>query len=213
MRLLWKLFGPGNGSSPGTGPESLGQQLRELERRAETASFGTGWTYLNRAGELCFKAQDTVKAVRYFGRAIDVLLEDQQPEPARGVAKKVIRIHPAAVRTLCTLTWLDLAARQPASAILSLRCYADAAKEGGKEELAAEEIFTMARLTSNDAFLTESIEVLTDFGFTTYSLQAKEWLAEGGSEDSKGEAEEVARYCLHAAVGSNALKKAEGAIA
>ena len=213
MSLLDKLFGSRNGPSPEAGPENLGQELRDLERRAEAASLGAGWTHLNRAGDLCLKAQDTVKAVRYFGQAIDALLEDEQPEPARGVAKKVIRVHPEAVRTLCTLTWLDLAARRPASAVLSLRSYADAAKRGGREDLAAEQIFIMARFTADNAFLTESIEVLTDLGFTTYSIQAKEWLAEGGSEDSKGEPEELARLCLNAAVGSNALRRSEGAVA
>jgi hypothetical protein len=162
---------------------------------------------------MCLKAGDTVKAVKYFGQAIDSLLEDQQPEPARGVAKKIIRVHPQAVRTLCTLTWLDLAARQPASAVLSLRSYADSAKRGEREDLAAEQIFTMARFTSDEAFLTEAGEVLSDLGFTTYSLQVKDWLAEGGSEDSRGAPEELARYCMSAAVGSNALRRAEGAIA
>lgn len=213
MSFFDKLFGSGNSPSDGNVPKNLGQELRDLERRAEAAAWGTGWTHLNRAGDICLKAQDTVKAVKYFGQAIDALLEDDQPEPARGVAKKVIRVHPEAVRTLCTLTWLDLSARQPASAVLSLRSYADAAKRGGREDLAAEQIFTMARFTANNSFLTEAIEVLTELGFTTYSIQVREWLAEGGSADSKGEPEALAKYCLSAAVGSNALKRAEGALA
>ena len=213
MSLLGKLFGSGDGGSGGSGPGNLGQDLRDLERRAEAAPLGAGWTHLNRAGDMCLKAGDKVKAVKYFGQAIDSLLEDEQPEPARGVAKKIIRVHPEAVRTLCTLTWLDLAARQPASAVLSLRCYADAAKRGGREDLAGDQLFTMARFTSDKAFLTEAIEVLSDLGLTTYSIQVKEWLAEGGSEDSKGGADALARYCLSAAVGSNALRRAEGAVA
>jgi len=213
MSLFDKLFRSGNEPSREKGSECLGQDLRDLERRAADAPMGAGWTHLNRAGDMCLKADDTVKAVQYFGKAIDALLEDGQPEPARGVAKKVIRVHPEAVRTLCTLTWLDLAARQPTSAVLSLRCYADAAKRGGREDLAAEQIFIMARFTDNDSFLTEVVEVLSDLGFTTYSIQVKEWLARGGSEDSKGDPDALAKYCLSAAVGSNALKRAEGALA
>jgi hypothetical protein len=213
MSLFDKLFGSKDGSSEGNHPSGLGQELRDLESRAEAAQIGTGWTHLNRAGDICLKAGDTIKAIKYFGQAIDALLEDEQPEPARGVAKKVIRVHPTAVRTLCTLTWLDLAARQPASAVLSLRSYADAAKRGSREDLAAEQIFTMARFTADKAFLTEAVEVLTELGFTTYTIQTKEWLAEGGSEDSKGEPDALAHYCLCAAVGSNALRNAEGAMA
>jgi hypothetical protein len=213
MSLFGKYFGSENDNSKGSGSGNLSQNLRDLERRAEAALLGTGWTHLNRAGDMCLKAGDKVKAVKYFGQAIDSLLEDELPEPARGVAKKIIRVHPGAVRTLCTLTWLDLAARQPASAVLSLRCYADAAKRGSREDLAAEQVFTMARLTASEAFLTEAGEVLADLGFTTYSLQVKDWLAEGGSEDCGGEPEDLARVCLSAAVGSNALRKAEGALA
>jgi hypothetical protein len=209
MSFLGKLFGAANRGSVGDGSEGLGQEMRDLERRAEAATLGTGWTHLNRAGDICLKAGDTVKAVKYFGQAIDSLLEDEQPHPARGVAKKIIRVHPEAVRTLCTLTWLDLAARRPASAVLSLRSYADAAKLGGRENLAAEPIFTMARFTSDEAFLTEAGEVLTDLGFTTYSLQVKGWLSEGGSEDSKGEDEDLSHRCLSAAVSSNLLRRAE----
>lgn len=213
MGLLGKLFSAGNGRPEDVTPENLGQSLRELERRAEAAPMGTGWTHLNRAGDLCLKAGDKIKAVKYFGQAIDALLEDGQPEPARGVAKKVIRVHPEAVRTLCTLTWLDLAARQPASAVLTLRSYADAAKRGGREDLAAEQVFTMARFTSDKAFLTEAVEVLKDMESTTFSIQVQEWLEVGGSDDSKGDADALATYCLSAAVGANALKRAEGSAA
>jgi hypothetical protein len=213
MGLLGKLFNGRNSRPVEVTPENLGHLLRDLERRAEAAPMGTGWTHLNRAGDLCLKAGDKVKAVKYFGQAIDALLEDGQPEPARGVAKKVIRVHPEAVRTLCTLTWLDLAARQPASAVLTLRSYADAAKRGGREDLAAEQVFTMARFTADRAFLTEAVEVLKDMSSTTFSIQATEWLEAGGSEDSKGEPEALAQYCLSAAVGANALKRAEGASA
>ena len=59
---------------------------------------------MNRAGDLCLRAGDRVRALRYYGRAIDALLGDGQPEAARGVANKIIRVHPDAIRTLCTLT-------------------------------------------------------------------------------------------------------------
>lgn len=206
MALFGKIFGSGNSQTE----PNLAQILRDLERRSKEAHFGAGWTHLNRAGDLCLKAGDTVKAVQYFGQAIDALLEDGQPEPARGVAKKIIRVHPKAIRTLCTLTWLDLVARQPASAVLSLRSYADASRGDEKEALTAEQVFTMARLTPNEAFLTEAAEVLSDLGYATYAAQVREWLAERGSPDAKVDPDRLAFLHLNAAIGSNALRKAEG---
>lgn len=213
MSLFGKLFGSGNGPAGRKGPANLGQHLRDLERKSEAASLGMGWTFLNRAGDACLKAGDRVKAVKYFGQAIDSLLEDEQPEPARGVAKKIIRVHPEAVRTLCTLTWLDLAARQPTAAVRSLKDYAAAAKRGSREDLAADQISAMAQITADGAFLEEAESILRGMGYTTASLQVKDWISEGGSPDSKGEADALAHYCLSAAVGSNALRRAEGAVA
>ena len=60
------------------------------------------------AGDLCMQAKKTERALGYYGRAIDAYLHDGRPELARGVAQKLIRVHPGAVRTYCTLTWLDL---------------------------------------------------------------------------------------------------------
>ncbi len=213
MGLLDRLFGSGGEKAQEVSAENLGQYLRDMERKAEAAPMGTGWTFLNRAGDVCLKFNDTIKAVKYFGQAIDALLEDEQPEPARGVAKKIIRVHPEAVRTLCTLTWLDLAARQPAAAVLSLGEYSKAAVRAGREDLASEQVYTMARFTGDEAFLQEAAEVLKDLGASTYAIQVREWLEEGGSKDSHGEPEALGRYCLSAAVGSNALRRAEGAVA
>lgn len=208
MSFLKRLFGTDDGRGEDIRPENLGRHLRDLERKAEEAPLGTGWTFLNRAGDVCVRVGDTVRAVAYFGRAIDVLLEDEQPEPARGVAKKLIRVHPEAIRTLCTLTWLDLAARQPAAAVLSLGEYAKAALQAGKEDLAADQVYTMARLTRDKAFLQEAVEVLAELDAESYAKKVEEWLKEGGSEEAKGDPDALVRYCLTAATGSQTLKKA-----
>ena len=89
--------------------------LTDLEEQAAAAESGFRWVPLNRAGDLCDRAGARARALQYYGRAIDAMLEDGQPEPARGLATKIVRIHPDAVRTLCTLTWLDLAPHHMAS--------------------------------------------------------------------------------------------------
>jgi hypothetical protein len=213
MSFLKRIFGSDGRGHHEIRPENLGRHLRDLERKAKEAPLGTGWTFLNRAGDVCVKSGDIVRAVTYFGQAIDTLLEDEQPEPARGVAKKLIRVHPQAVRTLCTLTWLDLAARQPASAVLSLGEYAKAAARAGKEDLAADQVYTMARFTKDKAFLQEAAEVLTELDADGYAEKVHEWMEAGGSDDARGDPEALARFCISAAVGSNVLKKAEGAMA
>jgi len=59
---------------------------------------------------------------------------------------KLIRVHPGAVRTLCTLLWLDLGARHMATALMHLRDYIEAAIRVEMQPLAGAQIFEMARL-------------------------------------------------------------------
>ena len=154
-----------------------------------------------------------MRALRYFGEAIDTLLMDEQPEPARGVAKKIIRVHPEAVRTLCTLTWLDLAARQTAAGILDLRKYVEAAKRGGREDLAAEQILEMARNCRDEDFLGEAAKALEDLGDAKNARQVRAWVKNGGSKEAPEDPQELSTACFRAAMGSNAQRKAEGALA
>ncbi|MEE2900180.1 MAG: hypothetical protein VX815_17095, partial [Gemmatimonadota bacterium] len=69
-------------------------------------------------GDFALGAGDRARALKYYGHAIDAFLEDDQREAARGVANKLIRVHPEVVRTLCTLTWLDLGARCRSSRVI-----------------------------------------------------------------------------------------------
>ena len=117
MSFLSKIFGSGEQPQKQSGP-SLEARLEKLEAQAQREAAGFQGMPLNRAGDLCLEAGDKNRALSYYGRAIDALLEDQQREAARGVANKIIRVHPGAVRTLCTLTWLDLASHHLATALL-----------------------------------------------------------------------------------------------
>ncbi len=191
----------------------LEKALKDLETQAKQASPGTRWVLFNRAGDASLRAGDRLRALRYFGRAIDTLLEDDQPEPARAVAKKVIRLHPEAIRTLCTLTWLDLASQKTDLALESLGEYVKVAQEGQKEKMACGHIREMARLVSDEQFRDGAAMALEELGCPVDADVVKGWRESGGSPDAPENAEELYRLCMKAAIGSNEKMKAKGALA
>jgi tetratricopeptide (TPR) repeat protein len=185
-------------------PANWEEELEAFEREARRAPRAFQGTPLNRAGDLCLRAGDRQRALRYYGRAIDALLGDGQPEAARGVANKIIRVHPEAIRTLCTLTWLDLGSRHGATALMHLRDYVAAAQRGRQEYLAADQIFAMARVMPSDEFLASAADALDQLGFAERASEVRAWLMdEAGSPDAIHDDDRLARHCLSAAVGSN----------
>ncbi len=195
-------------SSP-RGPAGWRREVDALELEAERASRAFQGTPLNRAGDVCLRAGDRDLALSYYGRAIDALLEDGQREAARGVANKIIRVHPEAIRTLCTLTWLDLAARHMATALLHLRDYVKAARRGGQEFITAEQVFLMAYVAPQEEFLAAAADALDTLGFSDRAAKVREWVTSGGSPDKITDSEKLATHCLNAAVGAN-LKGRKG---
>lgn len=179
------------------------KEVEALEREAEKVSRAFQGTPLNKAGDICLRAGERDVALTFYGRAIDALLEDGQREAARGVANKIIRVHPEAIRTLCTLTWLDLAARHMATALLHLRDYVEAAKKGGQEFLTAEQVFLMASVAPQEEFLAAAADALDHLGFADRAATVRNWVASGGSPDRIIHAEQLATYCLRTAVGVN----------
>ena len=182
--------------------------LADLEAEAARAPLGFRGSSLNRAGDLCLKAGDRSRALQYYGQAIDAMLEDGHREPARGMAKKIIRIYPEAVRTLCTLTWLDLASRHTAMALVHLQEYLKAAKAGGRADLARDQILEMARTVTPRDFLNAAAEGLKA---EDDAAQVRDWAMSGGAPDAVSDPDELATFCMRAAVGSNAARREEGA--
>jgi hypothetical protein len=163
-------------------------------------------------GDAYLKSGDRVRALRHFGKAIDSLLEDDQPEPARAVAKKVIRLHPEAVRTLSTLTWLDLASMKTPTAIESLRAYVSGAREGGQEKLAIAQVLEMARVYGQPSFLEAALEGLETLGGSREADQVKEWMAQGSAPTAPKDQKTLYALCLKAAAGSNVKMKDKGTV-
>lgn len=193
-------------SESGSGIDDLEKRLEQLERESDTADAGFQWGPLNRAGDLCLRSGDRGRALTYYGRTIDTLLADEQREAARGVANKIIRIHPGAVRTLCTLTWLDLAARHMATALLHLRDYVESARRAGREGITADQVLEMARTIPDDEFLGAAADALDQLDFPDKAGVVREWLRAGGSPDALTDQDDLAAHCLAAAIGSNARR-------
>lgn len=189
-------------SSSGSNPSGWRHRLSELDKAAERAAPGYQGTPLNRAGDLCLKGGEQDRALEYYGRAIDAFLEDGQPEAARGVANKIIRIHPGAVRTLCTLTWLDLAAAHNATALIHLGEYKEACLRAHRESLAADQILDMARVSAQRELIDAAADALDQLGFPDEGARARRWAKEGGSPDALTDSEALSEHCIRAAVGS-----------
>jgi len=200
MSFLSRLFG--NSDSAGS-PKDIDAELTRLEREAENAHPGYVGTAFNKAGDLALKAGQGERAVSYYGRAIDAFLEDRQRELARGVANKIIRVRPSAIRTLCTLTWLDLAAQHQAMALLHLRDYARAAEDGGVGIRAATQVYGMARISADSQFVEAAADTLDMFGFPNRAREVRRWTVGQGSPGAISDEEELNNACLEAAIRSN----------
>jgi tetratricopeptide (TPR) repeat protein len=210
MNRFSRWFRSDASSSDGKKRGDWDQQIADLEAEAKRAPLGFKGTPLNRAGDLCLKVGDRNRALEFYGRAIDSLLEDGQPEAARGVAKKIIRVHPGAIRTLCTLTWLDLASQHTATALIHLRDYTEAAKNGSREAIAADQIFQMATVTQDSEFLGEAARSLRALGAKREAGKVHRWVKAGGSPDSFSDDQELAEVCMRAAGGIYAKRVEPG---
>jgi hypothetical protein len=209
MAFLSRLFGSKDkerGRPKAQG--GLTQRLARLEQEAQNAAPAYVGTSYNRAGDVALREGDSDRAMTYYGRAIDSFLEDEQPEAARGVANKIIRLRPQAARTLCTLMWLDLAAKHSATALLHLRDYVESAKAAKQSALAASQIYDMARIVPDPEVLGAIADALDGLDFSDQAAEVRGWEGEGGSPTAVKDADELAALCMKAAARSN--EKSEG---
>lgn len=203
MSFLSRLFGAKGGSAEPEG--KLLERLERMEAEAATAPPAYVGSVYNRAGDVALGASDRERALGYYRRAIDAFLGDAQREAARAVANKIVRIMPGAVRTRCTLTWLDLASRHTATALLHMRDYVASASR--EPDLAAHQIFAMARIVPDPDFLAAVADALVGLGFPQQAKEVRGWVEQHGSPDAITDAEELANTCLMAAVRSNERRR------
>jgi len=208
MSFLSRLFGAKDEPTKSEG--KLQDRLERLEAEAAKAAPAFVGSTFNRAGDLALRGGDVERAMGFYGRAIDALLEDGQREAARGVANKIIRVHPNAVRTLCTLTWLDLAAKHTATALLHLRDYVEAAKAAHATSIAADQLHAMARLVKDVEFLGAVADALDGLDYAPRAAEVRDWAVAGGSPHAVSDPQELAAACLRSAMQSNQRSKGEG---
>jgi len=207
----------GGGSSGSLSPPELERALEALEEEAAEAKPGFEGQAFKEAADLCVRAGETERALTYLGRAIDAYLEDEQPEAARAVARRLIRLHPRAIRTLCTITWLDLAGGYLGDALLHLGEYVEASRRGERQEICRNQILEMARIVNDEQFCMSAAEGLQDLGFPDDAVRVRGWAgaagdagrrppgpdsSEPGPEGLKSDRERRLR-CFEAAVGAN----------
>ena len=177
--------------------------LADLEAEAKAAESGFRWVPLNRAGDLCERASNRAQALYYYGLAIDAMLEDGQSEPARGLATKIVRIHPTAVRTLCTLTWLDLAAHHMASVVVHLNEYVASARKADRQELAGEQVYMMAHVTADAEFRAAVADALDALECMDDAARVRLWAEAGQAPHDEESPDDWGDLCLSHALGSN----------
>lgn len=144
--------------------QRLEQELKALERQAVTASPGYETQFLNRAGNLCVEAGEPMRALSYYGRAIDAYLESGRFSAAEVLCQKLLRISPDAVRARCTLAWLAIGKGYRSTVEQELADYVGAARKAGTEGLAAKQLRMMAEAATGDELREVIAEHLLDLG-------------------------------------------------
>lgn len=139
-------------------------ELRSLEERAEAAPPDIRGRALNAAGDRCVQAAELDRALRYYGRAIDVYLQIDRPRSAAAMCRKVLRVAPHVVRARRTLTLLAIGEGYIGDAHQQVEEYVGAAKQKGEHGLAVAVLRLMADLVGDGEFRGHLVEKLDELG-------------------------------------------------
>ncbi len=122
-------------------------ELTALEGKAETVRVpGADAPFYNAAGDLCAVVEDELRAMEYYGRAVDAYLNAERWEAAAAMCRKILRSQPASVRARCTLSWLAIGKGFVTDAQAQITDYAEAAYLFGRESLAASQLRRMGEV-------------------------------------------------------------------
>ena len=117
--------------------------LRDVNSSLATAAPRERASLLKRAGDICVGLDEPRRALAWYGRAIDQLLELGEGTDAARLCRLIIFVQPNAVRARSTLTWIDLGTGRQDAAIEELRAYAQASRVAGQNALAADQLEAM----------------------------------------------------------------------
>ena len=140
-------------AAPALGP-TLESVLANMELRALKVEFPDERARIfNLAGDMCFDAGARERALGYYGRAIDVLLEANQIEAAVSVCRKIVRLTPEVVRARCTLAWMALGQGLIQEARQRIADYARSASNAGQAQAASRHLRWMTGIAANQEIL------------------------------------------------------------
>src|SRR5687768_1879685 len=143
----------------------LEAELAALETRAEDVRVpGADAPFYNAAGDLCVVARDDLRALEYFGKAVDSYLNAERWEAAAAMCRKILRTDPNAVRARCTLSWLAIGKGFDAEAQTQVSDYAVAAYQAGYENLAANQLRRMGEVVASPPVRETVAEQLLSLG-------------------------------------------------
>lgn len=157
--MIFQTFDDPTGPDPG-----LESRLRSLEQQAEIALPGFDAQFYNRAGDLCVETEQEVRALDYYGRAIDAYLRAGRYNAAGAVCRKLLRISPASVRARCTLAWVSIGKGQFSETQREVDEYVDAAVAAAQVDLARRQIRMMAGATRSRELRALFADYLTKLG-------------------------------------------------
>ncbi len=140
------------------------QALAELEQKAAATSPEYRAQYYSRAAELCTEINDRSRALRYWGRAIDLYLTTARPRAAATVCRKLVEFAPDVVRARRTLALLAIGEGHMSEAAEYLAEYVSAAERAGQTDLSVKQLRLMGEATSNLDFRRRTAELLQRHG-------------------------------------------------
>jgi hypothetical protein len=128
------------------------RRLEQLEDRALKAHADLAASLYNQAGDVSLAHDMERRALHYWGSAIDSYLLEARVPPVRAIAKKILRIRPASLRSLCTLIWTAIATGDLVQARAHLRGYVPRAYAEGRAQIAGHHLRRMAEIVDDSDF-------------------------------------------------------------
>jgi hypothetical protein len=102
-----------------------------------------------RAGDICVSVDERRKALGWYGRAVDQLLQLGDADEAARICRLIIFVQPDAVRARGTLTWIEIGTGQYDGAVEHLMAYAQAARQAGQTVLATQQLSWMYEVSAS----------------------------------------------------------------
>jgi hypothetical protein len=153
-----------------------------------------------RAGDICVSVEERRKALGWYGRAVDQLMELRAADEAARVCRLIVFVQPDAVRARGTLTWIAIGTDQIESALEHLPAYVEAARVAGQNTLAAQQLGWMFEVVTDPTLRSQIVEEMKTLG----GAEAAARLAERRPPPAPLKREQLWAHVLDATVGGPA---------